>query len=224
MQRAPVSMESDPGNEWDWLAVMQHYGLATRLLDWSESALVGLYFAVRDKKYDVKQEDASNACVWVFDPWWLTSLMHRGKELDPRSIDVRIDIVRPAKEKWAEAYSPFNTQNDQNCVPLPILLDWKTKRIAAQRGAFTVHPVPEGFEKHLPALAGDPSRVRLKKIIIKGGRIAKIRKELSVAGILETTVFPELGALSKEIEDQYFPNLEKPSTPKKKMNSGKAST
>ena len=52
----------------EWLTLMQHYGVPTRLLDWSQSLLVALYFAVTEHQ-------ESDGALYALDPEILSPKM-----------------------------------------------------------------------------------------------------------------------------------------------------
>lgn len=168
----PLS-EFQPTNNWDLLALAQHHGLPTRLLDWTYSALVALWFAVSKPAELNKNQKVSGGVVWI---------------LKPCVADFRTDT---------ETIDPLNNKMTKIFRPTVI-----SRRISAQSGVFTVHKINDNGKMIKLEINGAFSS-KLTKVTIPNSKFASLRKHLHIMGINNACVFPDIDGYCKHLEWRY---------------------
>lgn len=174
-------------NEWDLLYLMQQYGVKTRLLDWSESFAVALYFATKDW-------DQKNPCtVWLLDPFQLNQTFHEFYELKSMPKTGSFLEERPHFKKTM-ALSP--TMN--------------TYRSMFQKGFFTLQGnTKKGLEQEEDGIL--LKQKALKHIEIDSDLTNDISMFLDLSGINQFTLFPDLGGLASYVNSWTTADLKKKS-------------
>lgn len=168
-----------------WLALMQHYGLPTRLLDWTWSPLIAAFFATQD----AQSNPSRDACIWAIEPSWL----NESQGLEPLFPPLNAGMIRPFLEP--ARYGKAKELN-QVAAAMPIEADL---RMMVQQGAFTVH----SSTQELDGLKG--SNRWLRQFMIPGQSKINIAKELTIMGLRPADLFPDLENLAREAIEIYPP-------------------
>ncbi len=180
-QHASLLLSHHPVSEFDWLFLMQHHGLATRLLDWSENPLVGLYFAVAENT-------SEDSIIWALLPTLLNSKSN----------------IRPAYEHEIPS---FEDEELKNYLPTTISRETRSRlnpvaaiaprnsaRMQAQQGVFTITHRDNIYIDEV----GDPAnRDHIWRYVIPATAKAEIREDLRRLGITRFSVFPELSSIAE---------------------------
>ncbi len=161
----PPAVDDDLG----WMQVAQHYGLPTRLLDWTQNAALALFFAC-------SKDPNENGLVAILNP---TELNQKVDPSDPRIFNLQKDA------KIINQYFNLGGQvNARGKRTVAINPTWNTERIAMQQGVFTLH----GSRKF--DLDRDQASSLLYVPILKEHKEGLLN-ELERVGIAEMFIFPE---------------------------------
>lgn len=184
----------EPSSEWEWMLLMRHHGSPSRLLDWTENPLVGLFFATEA----TNGGDNSAGALWCLLPvqlnrWslgWPTSSLAL-----PMFSERECEFPTEQNETLLN-YLPLNVRDlsstSPSLAPAAAMSIRTSRRIQAQLGTFTIHhlnPTPlEDYE--------DQSHIW--RFRIPATQKSSIRSELRRIGIKESTLFPELDNVADE--------------------------
>lgn len=181
------------GDDWDALFFMQHYGVPTRLLDWTENPFVALHFALMSARATAspagKMSFASDAALWILDPvaWNKHALRH---------VSYAGGVLAPGDE-GLKSYRPTPGFSGMQNLPVAIYGAHNSPRIVAQQGVFAV------FGREAVAMEDAFSKDTfptscLTKLVFSKGALSAMRKAVLSHGVTESVVFPDLEGLARE--------------------------
>jgi hypothetical protein len=170
------------------LFVARHYGLPTRLLDWTANALYALYFACASRT-------EVDGAIWI---------LRQRDDLDRFSLDPFELAAIDTEEKLMQPHArrgrrPSKLSPDQVKIIFPI---FNSARIVAQDGIFTLHANPQKPLEHYSGVAfpaGEMDIEALYSMRLAADRKPALVRELASLGITHRTVFPDLDGIVRSL-------------------------
>lgn len=192
---APQDSVSE-NNDWNWLAVAQHHGLPTRLLDWTFSPYVALHFMSEElDKYD---EDGVIWCVDFFETRKLLPKKFKDS-LDLKSHKAfSVDLLNTICPDVGKDLEKFENQHGEEFLLFfePPSMD---ERIVNQFALFSVMSNPNTIVDEW--LASHPHLFH--RIIIPSKLKWEVRDKLDGANITERVIYPGLDGLCSWLKRWY---------------------
>ena len=176
----------------EWLFLAQHVGLPTRLLDWTENSLIALHFAL-------KQEQP---VVWMLNPMALNAYVKAKLSGVYLEFDeFPLTWFRPEPPQFNIGHENIRGawERDKKGLDFPVAVHptYIHPRMSAQRSVFTVH----GLKKQSLDMLVPSSLITKFEISPKAHKT--LLKELAMLGIQESSAFPDLDGLAKELAENY---------------------
>ena len=207
-------------NNFEWLALLQHHGCPTRLLDFSESIYIAAYFAV--------SESTSDASIWVINTHSLKKQIYKELKLSYDEKNSLKDEINKHHVDLINQYISNQKNEDKPFFVIPLSSTKRSIRLSSQQGLFLA-PLNMGdfeaksyFMKNLAFSFGlseltDFNKINLSELSIKKAfnflsesiDIMKINipqnihsdtiRSLKRMNISEETLFPGLDGLAKSL-------------------------
>ena len=164
---------------------------------------MALFFALRRSAGKEGPSPLRNACVWMLNPGQLNQKSHWGF-----SYVVTVDDSDKAATVLLNPYLHASAPEASPGVfaqPLAIIPEYVSPRLRAQRGAFVAFADDESalVRKILEDSATSPHAPLARPVVISKEYLASIEQELDMAGVAESTIFPDVGGLCEELARRH---------------------
>ncbi|HSH25656.1 MAG TPA: FRG domain-containing protein [Massilibacterium sp.] len=171
-------------SSWELLFTMQHYGVKTRLLDWTESFLTALYFVVEGWE----DEKGKDAVLWMLDPYRLNEAH---PFLKKRKLYTPNDLVQIFKYDYPDCLQKSFINS------IALFPKRHVDRITVQKSVFTLQANKVPLEKEY-----DGALLQceiLKKMVLPFQMAPDVKRFLSLCGIDSFVIYPDLMGLAKKV-------------------------